>query len=86
MDVVDSTRGELTGMRYASSDAKLGSPAKCRVGIALQVRGDARQAELATTSRWIAPDPMRDEAPEVCEQERTDVLQRLADVVAPPAQ
>jgi hypothetical protein len=88
MDVVDSSRGHLTGTRYPSADAKLGTSAKCRVTVALEVRGSEQQAEVASTSRWIAPDAMMDKAPEVCEEERTDVLQRMAEVLVPvpPAQ
>jgi hypothetical protein len=83
MDVVDSSRGHLTGTRYPSADAKLGTSAKCRVGVSLEVRGSEQQAEVASTSRWIAPDAMTDKAPEVCEEERTDVLQRMAEVLVP---
>jgi hypothetical protein len=84
MDVVDSSRGHLTGTRYPSADAKLGTPAKCRVAVALEVRGSEQQAEVTSTSRWIAPDAMMDKAPEVCEQERTDVLERVDQVLVPP--
>ncbi len=85
MDVVDSSRGYLTGIRYPSADAKLGTSAKCRVAVALEVRGSEQQAEVASTSRWIAPDAMLDDAPERCEEERTDVLQRMDEVLVPPA-
>ena len=86
MDVVDSSRGHLTGIRYPSADAKLGTSAKCRVAVALDVRGSEQQAEVASTSRWIAPDAMTDKASQVCEQERTDVLQRMAEVLVPAPQ
>ena len=85
MDVVDSSRGHLTGIRYPSPDAKLGTSAKCRVAIALEVRGSEQRAEVGSTSRWIAPDAMTDKATEVCEGERTDVLQRMAEVLVPVA-
>jgi hypothetical protein len=85
LDVIDSTGGHITGMRYPSSTAQMGSAAACRVALSLQVKGDAQAAELASTSRWIAPEPMLDKAPAVCEQERTAVLARIAEVVAPPA-
>ncbi len=84
MDVVDSSRGQLTGIRYPSADAKLGTSAKCRVAIALEVRGSEQRAEVGSTSRWIAPDAMTDRATEVCEEERTDVLERRAQVLLPP--
>jgi hypothetical protein len=86
MDVVDSTRGHLTGTRYPSADAKLGTSSKCRVAVALDVRGSEQQAEVASTSRWIARDAMMDKAPEVCEQERTDVFERMDEVLVPTTQ
>jgi hypothetical protein len=84
LDVVDSSGGHLTGMRYPSADAKLGSSAKCRVAIAMDVQGTGQAAEVSSTSRWVAPDVMLDQAPEICEQERLDVLQRMNDVLVPP--
>jgi hypothetical protein len=41
---------------------------------------------VASASRWIAPDAIMDKAPQVCEEERTDVLQRIAQALAPAAQ
>jgi hypothetical protein len=84
MDLVDSSGGHLTGTRYSSADAKLGTAARCRVAVALEVEGGEQHAEVASTSRWIAPDAMIDQAPEVCEEERTDVLERMAQVLVPP--
>lgn len=84
MDVVDSTRGHLTGTRYPSVDAKLGTPAKCRVAIVIDVRGSEREAEVSSVSRWIAPDAMLDKAPELCEEERVAVLERMDEVLVPP--
>jgi len=52
--------------------------------VALQISGDAAQSEVSATTRWIAPDDMQDKAPTVCEQERNDVLNRLAQTLAPP--
>jgi hypothetical protein len=86
MDVVDSSRGHLTGTRHPSADAKLGTSAKCRLAVTLDVRGSEQQAEVASTSRWIAPDAMMDKVSQVCEQERTDVLQRMAEVLVPAPQ
>jgi hypothetical protein len=63
MDVVDSARGHLTGTRYPSRAAQLGTAASCRV----------------------APDAMSDKAPQVCEQERQQVLARLNETLVPPA-
>jgi hypothetical protein len=84
LDVVDSTGGHLTGTRYPSTDAKLGTSAKCRVAIAMEVRGTEQEAEVASASRWVAPDAMMDKAPEVCDQERLDMLQRMNEVLVPP--
>jgi hypothetical protein len=86
MDVVDSTGGHLTGTRYATRDAQLGSAAACRMTLALDVRGDGQQAQVASTSRWVAPDRMSDKAPTVCERNRTEVLDRIAQVLNPPVQ
>ena len=84
LDVVDSSGGRLIGTRYASANAKLGTQPACRMTLALGIRGDAEQSELNSTSRWIASEKMADKAPEVCEQERTQVLERIATTVAPP--
>ena len=84
MDVVDSAGGRLTGTRWPTSSGKLGSSQACHVSVALQISGDAAQSEVSATTRWIAPDDMQDKAPTVCEQERNDVLNRLAQTLAPP--
>ena len=84
LDVVDSTGGRLIGTRYASAGAKQGTQPACRITLALGIRGDAGQSELSSTSRWVASEKMADKAPEVCERERTQVLERIASTVAPP--
>ena len=84
LDVVDSSGGRLIGTRYASAGAKQGTQPACSMTLALGIRGDAEQAELSSTSRWIASEKMADKAPEVCERERTQVLERIASTVAPP--
>jgi hypothetical protein len=84
LDVVDSTGGQLIGTRYASANAKLGTQPACRMTLALGIRGDTEQSELTSTSRWVASEQMVDKAPEVCERERTQVLERIATTVAPP--
>jgi hypothetical protein len=82
--VVDSTRGRLVGTRFPSSSARLGSAASCRVRLALAIGGNEQQAEVEATSRWLAPEGMSDKAPQVCEQERADMLERIAQTLAPP--
>jgi hypothetical protein len=52
--------------------------------MALQINGDTAQSKVSATTRWIAPGGMQDKAPTVCEQERNDVLSRLAQTLAPP--
>jgi hypothetical protein len=84
LDVVDSTGGHLTAMRYPASSAHMGSAGACRLKLALNISGDAGQSEVQANSRWISAEPMLDKAPTVCEQERQDVLGRLALVIAPP--
>jgi hypothetical protein len=50
----------------------------------MDVSGGADAGEVSTTSRWVAPEQMADKAPQVCEQERRDVLQRLTETLVPP--
>jgi len=85
LDVVDSLGGHITGRRYNRPTARLGTGEICRVGIVLDIRGDAGTVELATQSRWLAPASMADQAPEICEEQRAEVLDRIRVTVAPPA-
>jgi hypothetical protein len=84
LDVVDSAGGRLTGTRWPSASAQQGSQAACHVVLALAIKGDATRSEVASTSRWVAPGGMSDMAPQVCEQERTEVLDRTVQVLLPP--
>jgi hypothetical protein len=84
MDLVDSAGGRLTGTRWPSSSAVQGTSAACHVAIDVQVQGDATRSEVTSTSRWIAPGGMSDKAPRVCEQERSQVLERTVQVLVPP--
>lgn len=84
VDIADSAGGHLTGTRYPSSSGKLGTSAACRMRLALDVRGDSQQSEVASTSRWLAAEQMEQEAPKVCDQERTDVLARISQTLNPP--
>jgi hypothetical protein len=84
MDVIDSAGGRLTATRWPSASGKLSTSQACHVSVALQINGDAAESQVAATSRWIAPGAMEEKAPEVCEQERNDVLSRLAQTLAPP--
>ena len=85
LDVVDSAGGRLTGTRWPSPSAQQGSQAACHVMLALAIKGDATRSEVASTSRWVAPGGMSDKAPQVCEQERTEVLDRTVQVLVPPS-
>jgi hypothetical protein len=85
MDVVDSSHGHLTGTRYPSSNAQMGTGGKCRVVLAMDVTGGADAGEVSTTTQWVAPQAMADKAPQVCEQERHDVLDRLTQTLVPPS-
>jgi hypothetical protein len=85
MELVDSARGHLTGTRYPSRNAQLGTAASCRVLLSLDLAGDAGESKISTTTRWVAPDAMSDKAPQVCEQERQQVLARLNETILPPA-
>jgi hypothetical protein len=83
LDVVDSAGGRLTGTRWPSASARQGTSAACHVSVALQIRGDNAQSEVSSTSRWVAPGGMSDKAPTTCEAERSQVLDRTAQVLAP---
>ena len=85
MDKVDSSQGHLTGTRYPSSSAKLGTQAICRVVLAMDVTGSGEASEVTTRTRWVAPGAMEDKAPEVCDQERKEVLERIDQTLVPPA-
>ncbi len=84
VDVADSVGGHIVATRYAGSSAKLGSATACRLRVALDLQGSNDAVEVATTSRWLAPQPMQQQAPDVCEKERTDVLARVAQTIEPP--
>lgn len=84
IDVADSASGRIVGTRYSDPKTKVGSATSCRLKLTLQVRGNDRQSELGTTSRWLAPEQMGDTASKVCDRERTDVLARIAQTVSPP--
>jgi hypothetical protein len=84
MDVTDSSRGRLTGTRWPSAGAQQGSSSACHVSVALQVQGDATRSEVTSVSRWLAPSTMSDRAPQVCEEERSQVLERTSQVLNPP--
>jgi hypothetical protein len=83
LDVIDSAGGRLTGTRWPSASAKQGSSAACHVTVALQIQGDNNSSEVTSTSRWVAPGGMSDKAPTVCEDERSEVLDRTALVLVP---
>ena len=84
MDLVDAAGGRLTGTRYPSQSAQLGTGAICRVVLAMDVTGDGGQASVTTRTLWVAPAGMADKAPEVCEENRQEVMDRVDDVLAPP--
>ena len=50
-DVIDSTGGPLTAMRYPSSNARMGSAAACRLRLALDITGDGGRAEVKSNSQ-----------------------------------
>jgi hypothetical protein len=84
MDLVDSTGGHLIGTRWPSSSAQQGSSAACHVSVDLTVSGSDTEAKASSTSRWLAPGSMSEKAPKVCETERSQVLERIAQVLVPP--
>lgn len=86
LDVQDSVGGRITGMRYPSATAKVGTQAACRVHLALQLEGAAERSQLSSSSQWIAPATMASGKRDLCEQDRRETLDRILLVVAPPAQ
>lgn len=86
VDVADSLAGHIAATRYASSNAQTGTSMACRVRLALDIEGNAEKVQIATTSRWLAPQPMEEKASTVCEKERVDVLTRVTQTIEPPAQ
>jgi hypothetical protein len=84
IDLADSTGGRLVATRWPKSTAVQGSQEACHVAVALQIQGDKENAEVVSKSRWISPGGMSDKAPKVCEQERSQVLERTAAVIVPP--
>ncbi|MFL5536166.1 MAG: hypothetical protein ACJ8AP_10720 [Gemmatimonadales bacterium] len=83
LDLVDSSGGRLSGTRWPGSNGQLGTSTACHVNVALKIQGDANSSEVASTSRWIAPSSMSEKAPKVCEQERSQVLDRTNQVLVP---
>ena len=83
LDVVDSAGGRLAGTRWPSATAQQGTSPACHVTLTLQIQGDAAHSEVASTSSWVAPGSMSDNAPTVCEQERSQVLERANQVLVP---
>ena len=86
LDVQDSVGGRITGMRYPSATAKVGTQAACRVHLALQLEGAAERSQLSSSSQWVAPLSMASGKPDLCEKDRQETLDRIMLVVAPPAQ
>ena len=84
LDLTDSVGGRLVGTRWPGNNAKLGTSTACHVKVDLQIQGDETKSEVTSTSRWIAPGAMSDKAPQVCEQERSQVLARTVQVINPP--
>ena len=86
VDVADSLAGRIVATRYTGSNAQLGTATACRVRLALDIQGNTEKAQVGTTSRWLAPEPMQEKVPKVCEQERADVLTRVTQTIEPPPQ
>jgi len=86
LDVQDSLTGRLVGLRYPSPTATPGTVSTCRVQLALQVSSAADASEIASTSRWIAPVRMAETKSPLCERERQETLERIQQVIVPPAQ
>lgn len=86
LDVQDSLAGRLTATRYPSATARPGTADACRVRLALVIGGTADQAEVASRSRWIAPQRTGATNPSVCDAERQATLARIEQVIAPSQQ
>ena len=79
LDVVDSTGGRLSGTRWPGSNAQLGTSTACHVNVALKIR---RRHQFR--GGFDQPlDPPGGESAKVCEQERSQVLDRTNQVLVP---
>jgi hypothetical protein len=85
LEVQDSLKGQLAGLRYPSANARMGTAAACRVQLALALHGGPDRTDVGWTSRWIAPVAMA-KSPNVCETDRTETLARIEQVIVPPQQ
>ncbi|HEX3236280.1 MAG TPA: hypothetical protein VHR41_18970 [Gemmatimonadales bacterium] len=86
LDVQDSLRGRLSGLRYPSANARVGTAAACRVQLALALQGGPDRTDIGWKSRWIAPTEMASTKSGVCETDRTETLARIEQVITPPQQ
>ena len=83
LDVNDSVGGHLTGLRYPSASAKVGSVATCRVQVMLNLAPGTDGTQLAWTTRWVAPAELAEKESGLCEQERQSVLARIEQTISP---
>jgi hypothetical protein len=82
-DVVDSLRGNLTGLRYPKPTEKVNTVAACRIQVKMAMSPDASGTGITYDTRWIAPEVLA-QTPAKCDQERLDVLSRIQSTIEPP--
>jgi hypothetical protein len=81
-DVVDSLRGNLTGLRYPKATAPVTAVEACRIQVNLAMSPEESGTELSWNTRWVAPETLA-QTPAKCDEERVAVLSRIESTIAP---
>jgi len=82
-DVVDSIRGNLTGLRYPKATEPVTAVAACRIQVKMAMNPDASGTGITWSTRWIAPEVLA-QNPAKCDEERLAVLSRIQSTIVPP--
>jgi hypothetical protein len=82
-DVVDSIRGNLTGLRYPKPTEPVTAVAACRIQVRMAMSPDASGTGITWSTRWIAPEALA-QNPAKCDEERLAVLSRIQSTIVPP--
>ncbi len=82
-DVVDSIRGNLTGLRYPKPTEPVTAVAACRIQVKMAMSPDASGTGITWSTRWVAPEALA-QNPAKCDEERLAVLSRIQSTIVPP--
>lgn len=82
-DVVDSIRGNLTGLRYPKPTEPVTAVAACRIQVKMAMNPADSGTGIAWSSRWVAPEALAQNSAK-CDEERLAVLSRIQSTIAPP--